>query len=1067
MPRATRRNLAQEESTPTRSSPRASTKASTAASSSPTKTRGRRGEKAEEDVKPAGEAEEPVRRGRTRPASRGKAAESPAGRQSRSRGRGAAGDEEEEKTTPPSATKRGGRGRAKAEVSPQEEEVDEVEQAEEQEEVTPKTGRGRPRGRGRGKSPATTPSSSSRASRSARRSGAEQEEVEKTTPEKEAKTTPTRGRGRGRLASSRSRSRPGRGAADKESVEEAEEMDTSTTADVEEKEESDAPAAAVTKDAGKSSSDPKVEEEMEEASPASKEEEKTEETKMTSKTEEDTEVGAVPMVEEETEVSPGPKNEEQAKKPEPELVTPQAEAEKTPETEPPAVEPAEKPVAEAMDQIEAAPEATATVDNGAVSDKQELKKLTGVKRKLEEEEEDEEKDASEQLDTKRARVNGEDAEEAASATTPVAKISEVTGTDAKQEKPTVVTGADSEIPDDFVVVNKEDVPAADSSEVAAALPQLAVTSPPAVAVTAEEPMDTDTGASAPSGISSSSSTAPGSVTVIPLTEAEMAKAYANELQAKEREDRDEISSTVVEVGSVAGSDVTGLSRGLDTSELQSGSNSIDGDFAGDTSITEAPTSEPVPEAAQPPATCQQQQQQVFNVPAPVPANPAAVVPNPNNCSNNGLSDTVDSAPPQTETAPPVQVPTDSVSSVASLPNNSTTAAAAVPKLEAPPCRKGASSVSERLGTPDPTFLATYASPSIFNRAKVPNPAVPADSVDTSRTFSVVSYNILAECARLRADYSYTAPEFLGQEYRHGLLMRELQYLNGDVVCLQEVNPAYFNTVLLPEMQKLGYDGTMIKRTKEPHDEGEATFYRTALFELENRKGVPLTEVAEKDFCLAPQEVEAGGLSAEVGAAVSKYLDRADVVLITKLRSKVTGKCFTVGNIHVVWDSMRSPDVQCIQAACAIKEVVGVAGGEGAAHIICGDFNSEWSSPAYQLVLDGYLSDASIRKLQAVERLDLSEGSKSLVNHLWRAFQHTSSNLRSAYSTVTGSEPEITTYTSSMHNSVDYIFFSSGSLVPVAVWKTVDRPVVDATNGLPDRDFPSDHLSMKALMAFTD
>lgn len=64
----------------------------------------------------------------------------------------------------------------------------------------------------------------------------------------------------------------------------------------------------------------------------------------------------------------------------------------------------------------------------------------------------------------------------------------------------------------------------------------------------------------------------------------------------------------------------------------------------------------------------------------------------------------------------------------------------------------------------------------------------------------------------------------------------------------------------------------------------------------------------------------------------------------------------------------------LQAACAIKEVKAVAGGENAPHIICGDFNSSWDSPVYQLIVDGYLSDTSIRTLQSVENLDLTEGS---------------------------------------------------------------------------------------------
>jgi hypothetical protein len=66
----------------------------------------------------------------------------------------------------------------------------------------------------------------------------------------------------------------------------------------------------------------------------------------------------------------------------------------------------------------------------------------------------------------------------------------------------------------------------------------------------------------------------------------------------------------------------------------------------------------------------------------------------------------------------------------------------------------------------------------------------------------------------------------------------------------------------------------------------------------------------------------------------------------------------------------------LQAACAIKEVVSVSGGDGA-HIICGDFNSTWDSPIYQLVLDGYLSDSSIHGLQAVQRLELQDGAVSI------------------------------------------------------------------------------------------
>ena len=265
-----------------------------------------------------------------------------------------------------------------------------------------------------------------------------------------------------------------------------------------------------------------------------------------------------------------------------------------------------------------------------------------------------------------------------------------------------------------------------------------------------------------------------------------------------------MSSTIVEVGSVTGSDGTGgMSRGLDISELQSASNSIDGDYAGDTSINDslmAPEAPIVP-AQQPQAGSESDADAPKSASNPAPTSTAAV----DSSSANSQSSTMPAANPAPNPAVPEQTSSGSRPPVSSIPVSMETATASLQNSQ-PTGRqlaKGASSVSESLGTPDPAFLAAHSSPGILNRAYVANPAVPADSAAVGNSFSVVSYNILAECARIkcRAEYSYTPDEFLGQDYRHRLLMKELQYLNGDIVCLQEVNPAYFNSTLLPAMKR--------------------------------------------------------------------------------------------------------------------------------------------------------------------------------------------------------------------------------------------------------------------------
>ena len=62
-----------------------------------------------------------------------------------------------------------------------------------------------------------------------------------------------------------------------------------------------------------------------------------------------------------------------------------------------------------------------------------------------------------------------------------------------------------------------------------------------------------------------------------------------------------------------------------------------------------------------------------------------------------------------------------------------------------------------------------------------------------------------------------------------------------------------------------------------------------------------------------------------------------------------------------------------QVACAIRELVSMAGGADKPHIICGDFNSTPDSSVYQLTKEGYLNDSSVTKLQEITSVNQPEG----------------------------------------------------------------------------------------------
>lgn len=92
---------------------------------------------------------------------------------------------------------------------------------------------------------------------------------------------------------------------------------------------------------------------------------------------------------------------------------------------------------------------------------------------------------------------------------------------------------------------------------------------------------------------------------------------------------------------------------------------------------------------------------------------------------------------------------------------------------------------------------------LFSRCSVDNPLVGSSISESSESLSIVCYNILAEC-HAGGEYDsapWIKPEQLKIEYRHQNLILELEFLNADVVCLQEVGQHYYSTTLSPAMRR--------------------------------------------------------------------------------------------------------------------------------------------------------------------------------------------------------------------------------------------------------------------------
>ena len=88
-------------------------------------------------------------------------------------------------------------------------------------------------------------------------------------------------------------------------------------------------------------------------------------------------------------------------------------------------------------------------------------------------------------------------------------------------------------------------------------------------------------------------------------------------------------------------------------------------------------------------------------------------------------------------------------------------------------------------------------------------------------------------------FPYCKKDQLKWKSRREILLKEIQILNSDIICLQEVVTEQFNSYFLPQLQLEGYDGIFSPKSRaktmseneRKHVDGCAIFYKTNNFNL--------------------------------------------------------------------------------------------------------------------------------------------------------------------------------------------------------------------------------------------
>ncbi|CAM9566192.1 unnamed protein product [Ectocarpus sp. 12 AP-2014] len=321
-------------------------------------------------------------------------------------------------------------------------------------------------------------------------------------------------------------------------------------------------------------------------------------------------------------------------------------------------------------------------------------------------------------------------------------------------------------------------------------------------------------------------------------------------------------------------------------------------------------------------------------------------------------------------------------------------------------------------------------------------------------FRLCSYNLLAEIYATQQAYPYCDFWALSWGYRKTNLLRELLEAGADVLCLQEVQSDAYQQFFQPHLSEKGYDGLYKAKTREGamgKVDGCAIFWRRAKFRLSENYTVSFNECARRAVAAMP------GLPQEEAhhflMRVSK--DNVAQVAVLEVLQRPRGRQvppaaaqLCVANTHL-YSNPELPDVKLWQCNALLQELEGFVHSRQLPLLVCGDFNSDVRSAVYELMSTQGVSP------------DHPDLSNDPCNVLPDASELTHNmQLQSAYHTVMGSEPPYTNYTGNFKGVLDYVWFSSPHIRPLAVAPVpTAEDIMKCGVALPNVQSSSDHIML--------
>lgn len=339
-----------------------------------------------------------------------------------------------------------------------------------------------------------------------------------------------------------------------------------------------------------------------------------------------------------------------------------------------------------------------------------------------------------------------------------------------------------------------------------------------------------------------------------------------------------------------------------------------------------------------------------------------------------------------------------------------------------------------------------------------------DSGQPHGTFKVASYNILADSYGVPGPGRISVPKPYVQG-RLSLILRDIELLGSDIVCLQEVESGLVEDQLRPFFHSRGYEYEYCVKARgkdaltpdhwKPRIDGLLIAWRSAKF---SKLSVSHFELRQLLF----EHPTKWGVERKTMQSLLKLDTPISIAMLETTHVRTAKKVLCLANIHgYAGGEHAKPLINVIQtqlALHAVRKVMYTHLGMNPKKveedapaplplIFAGDFNARPGSGSYQLLSSGFLPHDS-------SWLTYSPGKQSTTIDMKHHLQ-----LASAYANSLRGEPEFTHHASAtLRGTIDYLWYTPSLL---QLHRVLDLPDFTQRPGirLPTVEFPSDHLQI--------